>query len=981
MQLQSATAAARRTPCYRLIGVHHLHSRLACLSEAAQSRYSNYLKGQELATEASATFVFSPIVAMQTRSSSKFRRISSSGQRAAVASIDDESDSEEDNEIEEDEENSSSASENADSGSNSDDSFGTSVAKKRLSKDVRKSYNSRIRAIKRFAIRNGFSTSVVNGVLKCPLSLELVTAYFKHLSEVMIKWTKHAISGTMKNLAPGTINRVAAVIKDFYRQQYKEVEPPIHTFLSNFNRWYILFISAKMSADPPEYPVDALSVPLGDVAWKLLLLRVWQARPTPGHTWASINHLRTFLNMAKPLLGRQERVTRVHYQYMRWKKDALGAKIPTTKSDQAGKLSYLKLLYASPEDPETCVMLSLALEVCSKSRFDNLNSFQTVFSSTFRNSLYANFRAFIDNLADEDKAAMQVGTCKSLPITLHTPKRTGSVLLHSSETVQWDHCKQRADHAIDNEGSYVIHPSEQADGIMGRILAGLEFGSQKFELQTPHFDPHLVSSLPMERLIPGYGKFPEQLRELYPYFIANIVFHFEWLKKNLPSDSPEWASVPLFTTERDLLTHLSAKDESGNFVHIFGGKVGVKSFLPLSGKSLVSEDHATLQSLNRKFDEFLTVWEGGSNMGSVRVHAVQNPREVPMSNALSRKVCEIHDMLTGNSAPVGLGRMQPCQQLPIAQLPSSFKIATGLRHDQLFRKWFCGLGTLPAWRHITKEQLPTKGKEGRAQRDLFTKYQIVMKFIIGPAVCDNIIKDIEGSIVSCWTRACTAAGWPLTTTWSGSTIYDKLTPTLRATLEAAPPFQFTSVQIQAQSIASAAVPAFIGSLLEVQRNRNDAVAAAQNQLSAAIDASNRSETEIGALISGVVKLPLPLGWRVPTLGQTVENFWMCWHGITAVGGLNARWRDIDLIISLKKLRDRDPVAFPTSKCKQDVWYVSQSVQVIETIRAGITLAEIDADVVATFTSCIAAANLKYGNIFLGSTRTAWEKMTKHDAAL
>jgi hypothetical protein len=120
---------------------------------------------------------------------------------------------------------------------------------------------------------------------------------------------------------------------------------------------------------------------------------------------------------------------------------------------------------------------------------------------------------------------------------------------------------------------------------------------------------------------------------------------------------------------------------------------------------------------------------------------------------------------------------------------------------------------------------------------------------------------------------------------------------------------------------------------------------------------------------------------VPTLGQTVENFWMCWHGITAVGGLNARWRDIDLIISLKKLRDRDPVAFPTSKCKQDVWYVSQSVQVIETIRAGITLAEIDADVVATFTSCIAAANLKYGNIFLGSTRTAWEKMTKHDAAL
>ena len=920
---------------------------------------------------------------MRTRSS-KLRRTAAfadgrdNGEKEDVS---EEEDSEDENEDEEDGENSSSASEDVTSGSDSDDSFGTSVAKKRLSKDVRKSYDSRIRSIKRFAIRNGFSTSVGNGVLKCPMSLDLITAYFKHLSEMMVPWTKHEISGTMKNLAPGTITRVAAVIKDLYRQQFKHVEPPIHAFLSNFHRWYLLFISAKMSADPPEYPVDALSVPLGDEAWKRLLLRVWQARPAPGHSWASINHLRTFLNLAKPMLGRQERVTRMRFQFMRWKKDALGAKIPTTKSDQAGKLSYLKLLFASPEDPETCVILSLALDVCSKSRFDNLNSFQTVFSSTFRNSVYTNLRAFIDNLADEDKAAMQVGTCKSLPITLHTPKRTGSVLLHSCEAVQWDHCKQRADHKIDTEGSYVIHPSEQADGVMGRILAGLEFGSEKFELQTPHFDPQFASSIPMERLIPGYDKFPEQLREMYPYFIANIVFHYEWLKKNLPSDSPEWASVPLFTTEKDLLEKLSAKDETGNFVHIFGGRVGVKSFLPLSGKSFISQDHATLQSLNRKFDEFLAMWQGGTNTGSVRVLAVQTPIEAPSSNALSRKVCEIHDMLTGNSVSVGHGRLQPCQQLPIAQLPSTFKIATGLRHDQLFRKWFCGLGTLPAWRHITKEQLPTKGKEGRAQRDLFTKYQIVMKFIIGPAVCDHIIKDIEGSLVYCWTRFCTTAGWPLTTAWSGSTIYDKLTPILRSTLEAAPPFHFTAAQIQAQTIASSAVPAFLGSLLEVQHSRDDAVAAAQEQLSAALAASQHSETEIGALVSGVVKVDLPPGWRVPSLGHTVENFWMCWHGITAVGGLNVRWRDIDLIPSLKKLRDRDIVAFTSSQCKQQVWYVSQSIQVIETIRAGMSLTEIDADVVAAFNSCMTAATLKYGNIFLGSTRTAWDKMTKHNAAL
>ena len=177
---------------------------------------------------------------MRTRSSKLRRTAAFADGRDNVEKEDvsEEEDSEDENEDEEDGENSSSASEDVTSGSDSDDSFGTSVAKKRLSKDVRKSYDSRIRSIKRFAIRNGFSTSVGNGVLKCPMSLDLITAYFKHLSEMMVPWTKHEISGTMKNLAPGTITRVAAVIKDFYRQQFKHVEPPIHAFLSNFHRWY-----------------------------------------------------------------------------------------------------------------------------------------------------------------------------------------------------------------------------------------------------------------------------------------------------------------------------------------------------------------------------------------------------------------------------------------------------------------------------------------------------------------------------------------------------------------------------------------------------------------------------------------------------------------------------------------------------------------------------------------------------------------------
>jgi hypothetical protein len=481
--------------------------------------------------------------------------------------------------------------------SHSDDSFTTKVAKKRLSRNVRKDYNSGIKKMRLFAENHGFQHCVRKGKLILPMLLDFVSAYFEHLSNVMVPWRNHDTPGKLKNYSPKSLVRVQAMIQDLYRQRFIQVQAPITSFFRNFNRWYVLKIAQLMSCDPPEYPVEKISMPLSHDAWRRLLFRVWQAKPSAGCTWASISQLRTFLNLAKSMLGRWERVSRMRWETLMWKNDALGGKIPTSKSDQLGDLSYSKLMYASVTEPESCVVLCLALDVCSKSRYDDSESFQNIFPPGFRTSLPTFFRSFINHMDDEDKAAMDVGTCfRHLPITLHTPKRTGSVILHSCQGVHWNSCRQRGDHRVDTEDSYLRYPSEVQDGIMGRVLAGLEFGSSGFEIQAPHFSPEMVNTIPYSKLIPGYDKFPVQVRNLAPFFIASIIWHYEWLRQTVPGNAPLWSSVPLFTTQQAWLQKLSEKDENGNFIHIFGGRIGAKSSLTLTGRSFMSQDHATLTS-------------------------------------------------------------------------------------------------------------------------------------------------------------------------------------------------------------------------------------------------------------------------------------------------------------------------------------------------------------------------------------------------
>ena len=244
-----------------------------------------------------------------------------------------------------------------------------------------------------------------------------------------------------------------------------------------------------------------------------------------------------------------------------------------------------------------------------------------------------------------------------------------------------------------------------------------------------------------------------------------------------------------------------------------------------------------------------------------------------------------------------------------------------------------------------------------------------MQFIIGPAPIDQILKDVEGSFEGCWARFCAAADWPVTTRWSCSTVYDKLTPELRAKLEVSPPMQWTPLQVQAQAIGADAVPALLRGIRAGQANA-DAVAAA------AISCSLESRVHAEAIIDTAIhRLCLPSAFRIPD-GFTIAQWWTCWHTPCTISGFTARWRDCNLLELLRHLHRSNPSSFSAAELRLQTQFFSKITVVMKALRACATIsdADVDADVSAALSTCVLAATGKYGNIFYGSIRSVYGRL-------
>jgi len=651
----------------------------------------------------------------------------------------------------------------ADSSSSSDDaeeSIGMKVARQRVVKGTRTRYERCIRSMGRWMKESGLVSS---SRLKPPLAQNAVEKFFDHLDKKRVKWANHPNPSQVKRLSLGAIRAVGSAIFHLYRIHALAVCDRLKFFFNNFNRYHILNIAQDKAHVPPLFPSSGSSEAISVEAYQLLCLRAWQYTPDTltgqgtGRNWANCRSLPLYFTQAKPLMSRRERLVRTQLQFVKKNEDHICYKTPTTKSDQEGTLSYWKAVFAMPHVPQCCPFLSLGIEVMSRSAHDSEETFRMIFPKSFADNSYGFIRAFVNSFSESDRRVMNLGHCSVLPITSHTPKRSACFQLHACEGVNWNSAMQRGDHDIGTEGHYLSQPADGQDQIMGRVLADMPFGWAGWQMLPPYFPEDV--DVPVCDLIPAYSKFPVECRNIFRLLIASVVYHTQWLESNVPGSNPIF-SIPLLSSSRDVNLRLRE--------HLQGGKFG--GSMKATGYSIMGGTH-------QKVDEILTILQQRStsvvavSQTPVVVGASAAPSAPVAPNHVMRLLTDIHCVIHGKPSSIG--------PIPIAAVPSTFKLPTGYRPEQLWRQWFGGHPR--PWRFLV-----TKNLSSKQERALLKKYGDVMDAIRCRVPINWIEADSDGAFCACWTKFCQVAQFSVTSQWSCAYLYDKLTKEIEDRLRATP---------------------------------------------------------------------------------------------------------------------------------------------------------------------------------------------------
>ncbi|ETP28117.1 hypothetical protein F442_22597 [Phytophthora nicotianae P10297] len=101
-----------------------------------------------------------------------------------------------------------------------------------------------------------------------------------------------------------------------------------------------------------------------------------------------------------------------------------------------------------------------------------------------------------------------------------------------------------------------IHFGEGVDQLCGRMTAGLPFDSDRFGVLPPHFPSLITSQMTVQywdEVVSGFSNYPRGIQSAFPFLLASIIFHEDYLRKNLCENHPIFKSRAFSS---NLLLHL-----------------------------------------------------------------------------------------------------------------------------------------------------------------------------------------------------------------------------------------------------------------------------------------------------------------------------------------------------------------------------------------------------------------------------------------
>jgi hypothetical protein len=357
-----------------------------------------------------------------------------------------------------------------DSGSESECSEGARVQRERLGPKTQRDYSGYIQQLSRFALRedrvSGFRDCVTDNQVIMPVPLKLGKAFMKNLRGKLVSWpldSRPVDERTyMRHYSRSHINNACLAIKNTFKLLGAPLPARDEEYYLNFSQAYALQIAQEKSVGA--YPSVEGSVALGSSDIMKVIEAAFKYVPEGrGRAQSAVQQLWLFILLALATMGRGERVSRVQFSCIRAFCDCLTIKIPTSKSDILGLMSYAKMCYANARNPMCCLATALGVEFLSR---DPTGDFQFLFGEQGERSSYivkqmqGALRMIIDKIG-----AASLGTTADR-LTTHFVKKTSMRLLQDfgAGIVESDSRELRADHKV---GPY--NQRSEQDGVVGRV--------------------------------------------------------------------------------------------------------------------------------------------------------------------------------------------------------------------------------------------------------------------------------------------------------------------------------------------------------------------------------------------------------------------------------------------------------------------------------------------------------------------------------
>ena len=636
-----------------------------------------------------------------------------------------------------------------DSGSSSECSTHSEVrraAKERMSSGTQIGYTNALSMIKNFVLNNStFRHCISHGELVGPVPFDLGVAYLAHVRDAMLPWPLDArppeTRTELKHYSTAKVDSVINAIKYSFSKLSRPMPYAENKFYDDFRHAFKHTIARDKATGA--YPSDSGTVSLTMSATLRLLEAAMKYVPTgKGAAESGVQQLWLFILLSIATCGRGERVSRVQLQFISWFADSLTVKIPTSKSDVAGAMSYEKMCSANPWNPSCCLMTALGVEFLCR---DESSSFQFLFGGAGTASHYTITRlqtalARVLCIVGQDNLGAPLHR-----LTGHFLKKTGIAFLRSChECLSHDSRELRADHKV---GPYNLRSDQ--DAIAGRILAFLKPGSDIFSTAPPHFHSRIIDAIPWRDIVPGYDLYSDSTKTAVHACVASVVHNIDFLDKNMSSSHPYHGCL-LRKSQKRWVNLLQP--------YVLGGRSGFKSVLEETGQSMMSNMAVDMRLLRQQ-----SVAGGGAALDQA----------VAEISGMKRAVERLTHVVETCPAFAAEGSEYRCQNWTIGYLPSSFRFPAGLQVRDCWFRWHDKEKPL---RVVEVKMLPSTltAAERARQCVLRRKIKGVMQILQGNT--PNKTVDLDPAFVwdACWTRCVAAFQIREPCSWVVTTFYDFL---------------------------------------------------------------------------------------------------------------------------------------------------------------------------------------------------------------